>query len=210
MHIIGVIDLMGGQVVRGIAGRREAYRPIESCLADGSAPGEVARGFRDGLGLSTVYVADLDAIGGAEPAWRVYAALEELGMRLWVDAGIREVQQATRLEAAGVDSIVAGLETLAGPGELSALVERLGPERLVFSLDLKAGEPLGETAAWGKADAYGIAGQALEAGVQRMIVLDLARVGTGEGLGTEAVWAWVRERERGVELTAWSVWERPA
>ena len=30
MRIIGVIDLMRGQVVGGVAGRRETYRPIQS------------------------------------------------------------------------------------------------------------------------------------------------------------------------------------
>lgn len=202
MRVIPVIDLMAGRVVRGVAGRRETYRPIESRLAESSDPLDVARAFRDALGLSTVYLADLDAIGGAEPAWRTYAALAELGMHVWVDAGIRDGRRADRLELAGVDTIVAGLETVPGPRVLRALMEQLGAARIVFSLDLKAGEPLGDSAAWDKADARGIAARALDLGVRRMMVLDLARVGMGDGLGTEALCAWLRRRDADVELVA--------
>jgi hypothetical protein len=67
MRIIPVMDLMAGQVVRGIAGRRAEYRPLVSPLCGSSAPLEVARAFR-GLGFSEMYLADLDAIAGATPA----------------------------------------------------------------------------------------------------------------------------------------------
>ena len=36
MRIIPVLDLMQGQIVRGIAGQRESYRPIKSSLVAGS------------------------------------------------------------------------------------------------------------------------------------------------------------------------------
>ena len=50
MKILPVIDLMQGCVVRGIGGRREEYRPIESRLARDSRPVSVGRdGVRRGL-----------------------------------------------------------------------------------------------------------------------------------------------------------------
>jgi hypothetical protein len=61
----------------------------------------------------------------------------------------------------------------------------VGRERLIFSLDLKLGQPLGNSAGWRGLDAWGIARTALEIGVRRMIVLDLARVGMDGGVGTE-------------------------
>ena len=42
MKILPVIDLMGGQVVRGVAGRRDQYRPVVSRLTPSSAPLDVA------------------------------------------------------------------------------------------------------------------------------------------------------------------------
>ena len=42
MQIIPVLDLLGGQVVRGVGGRREAYRPVRSVLTTSSEPRQVA------------------------------------------------------------------------------------------------------------------------------------------------------------------------
>ena len=62
MRVIPVIDLMGGQVVRGVAGRRSEYRPVESRIAGDARPATVARAFVDEFGFEAAYVADLDAI----------------------------------------------------------------------------------------------------------------------------------------------------
>jgi phosphoribosylformimino-5-aminoimidazole carboxamide ribotide isomerase len=133
-------------------------------------------------------LADLDAIGGAEPAMETYTAIRSLGSSLWVDAGLRDAGQAGMLASAGIEKIVAGLETLAAPEELTLLCAQLGGDRVVFSLDLKNGVPLGDKSAWGR-DPRGIVSQAIGAGIRNLIVLDLTRVGSGSGLGTEELCA---------------------
>src|SRR3954464_835222 len=130
MRVIGVIDLKGGVVVRGVAGRRHEYRSIVSRLCGSAAPAEVAGALGRHFGLEELYLADLDAIGGAGPAWAVYREVQALGVRLWVDAGVRTAEQGLRLGRAGVDSVVVGLETVSGPGVLGQLASELG-ERLV-------------------------------------------------------------------------------
>jgi phosphoribosylformimino-5-aminoimidazole carboxamide ribotide isomerase len=187
MRVIPVIDTLRGQVVRGVAGRRHEYRPVSSRLTPSAEPLAVARAFRDHFGLTELYLADLDAIAGAPAALATYAALHADGFRLWVDAGIRRAEDARLLAEADVEGIVAGLETLRGPEAVHALCDQYGSERVIFSLDLKGGLPLGEVAAWQAADACAIAAQAIGCGVRRLIVLDLARVGVSEGLGTEAL-----------------------
>jgi phosphoribosylformimino-5-aminoimidazole carboxamide ribotide isomerase len=179
MRIVPVLDLMHGEVVRGVGGRRHEYRPIVSRLSASSRPLDVADALASHYGLSELYVADLDAIGGGEPAWPVYAALHQRGFRLWVDAGIATRTRACQLAVAGIDSIVAGLETLAGPAELEAMAQTF-EKCLVFSLDLHQGQPLGDSAVWHRRDAKEIAALAVHLGVCRLLVLDLARVG-GDG-----------------------------
>src|SRR5262245_16150446 len=137
MRVIPVLDIMNGVVVRGIGGRREEYRPIISQLTKSVLSVDVARAFRDKLGLIEIYLADLDAIAGAAPAWNIYGAIQSLGFRLWVDAGVRDVDRALDLAQAGIENVVLGLETLAGPRECEAICQRLGPGRVIFSLDLK-------------------------------------------------------------------------
>ena len=184
MRILPVIDLKGGLVVRGVAGRRQEYRPVVSRLTPSSRPIDVAGAFRDHLGLDHLYLADLDAIAGAAPALELYADLRALGFHLWIDAGLRDEESAWPVVEAGPDRIVAGLETLAGPAALTGLCRRLG-RRVVFSLDLKDGRPLGDMAGWKGLDPQSLAEEALAQGVQSLILLDLARVGLGAGTGTE-------------------------
>src|SRR5947207_216178 len=87
--ILPVLDLMHGQIVRGVAGNRAAYRPVESRLVRSADPLTVARAFRTQFGFTEFYLADLDAIQGGRPALDVYHALRADGYRLWIDAGIR-------------------------------------------------------------------------------------------------------------------------
>ena len=183
MQIVPVLDLMHGEVVRGVGGRRREYRPIVSRLTASSRPLDVADALASHFGFGEFYVADLDAIGGGEPAWPLYAALRQRRFRLWVDAGVRQMTHACQLADAGIESIVAGLETVTGPAELATMAQAFG-ERLVFSLDLHQGQPLGDGDAWHSQDAEGIAAQAVRLGVRRLLVLDLARVGSGSGTGT--------------------------
>jgi phosphoribosylformimino-5-aminoimidazole carboxamide ribotide isomerase len=185
MRVVPVIDLQDGQVVHGFAGRRQEYRPIVSCLTASCDPLDVARAFRDQLGLTELYLADLDAIAGHPPALAVYSDLQSLGLTLWVDAGVRDASMIATLATAGISAIVVGLETVAGPGELGKILERLDAARVVFSLDLKEGRPLGDASRWKGPDSWSITEQAITYGVQRLIVLDLARVGVGSGTGTE-------------------------
>jgi phosphoribosylformimino-5-aminoimidazole carboxamide ribotide isomerase len=185
MQIIPVLDIMHGQVVRGIGGRRDQYGPIVSQLTKSTEPVEVAQAIRARYGFDEHYVADLDAIMGQPPAWSVFNDLHAAGFRLWVDAGVRETQDARRLREAGVATIVAGLETLAGPEVLHQLCRELGSECILFSLDLKAGRSLGRADSWVSADPLTIAHLAIAAGIRRLLVLDLAHVGAGTGTGTE-------------------------
>jgi len=184
MYVLPVLDVMNGVVVRGIAGRRAEYQPIISRLTSSTQPLEIARAFRDHFGLTELYLADLDAIAGRRPAFDVYANLRADGFRLWVDAGIRHAADGDVLDFAGIEGIVAGLETLAGPTVLEELCRYLGSSRIVFSLDLKHGGLLGNRLAWQSSDPLALARQAVACGVSRLIVLDLAHVGVGGGTGT--------------------------
>lgn len=183
MRVLPVIDLLDGHVVRGVAGRRQEYRPIQSTLTEGSDPLEVARAIRERFGLATLYVADLDAILHHRPHLAILRTLAEAGFSMMVDAGIRGAEDATPIFAAGAQTIVAGLETLARPAELVSLIGRWGSERVVFSLDLKGGQSLGDQTAW-PAEPLEIVRSAVSADCTQIIVLDIAHVGTASGLPT--------------------------
>jgi phosphoribosylformimino-5-aminoimidazole carboxamide ribotide isomerase len=202
MAILPVLDVMHGRVVRGMGGRRNEYQPIRSCLTGSSVPRDVAGALHDKFGFREFYLADLDAIAGGQPAHAIYDGLHRNGHRLWVDAGIRTVDDARRLSDHRISSIVVGLETVDGPNTLAEICRSLGNDRVVFSLDLKEGHPLGNTAAWESWDSVHIARQAISAGVKRLLVLDLTRVGMGAGVGTEDLCSRLRMACSDLEITA--------
>jgi HisA/HisF family protein len=202
MQVIPVLDIEGGAVVWGIRGRRHEYRPIVSRLIRSSLPCDVAKAFRDQLGLTELYLADLGAIIGSPPAFSVYSALRELGCTLWVDAGVRTTADAFSLAHAGIERIVLGLETIQGPQTLRECCQVLDPDRLVFSLDLKENRPLGDLSRWRSTDPRALADEAIAAGIRTVIVLDLARVGTGWGTGTEEFCARLAADHPRLELLA--------
>jgi phosphoribosylformimino-5-aminoimidazole carboxamide ribotide isomerase len=207
MRIIPVIDLMAGQVVRGVAGRRKDYRPIQSPLVADPQPTTVARAFA-ALGFAEAYVADLDAIKGAEPAWDTYQAIASCGLKLWIDAGISTVQRAEQMASfspAGegrLAGIVVGLESLKSPWLIGDTLPPIGPDRFIFSLDIRGGKPITRYKGWQNAPPEAIGRIICNQGVRRMIVLDVARVGTNDGVGTEEICRSLREYCPGLELTA--------
>ena len=122
MRVIPVLDLKGGCVVHAVAGRREEYQPIRSVLVVSTAPLEVAAAFRRILGLRELYIADLDAIAGVEPAYETLAGLAKLGCHLMVDAGVKDRVRTERLLDLGVSRVVLALESLSGPAVLDRVL----------------------------------------------------------------------------------------
>src|SRR5262245_50516256 len=154
MRVIPVVDLMNGQVVRGIAGRRSEYRPLISpSESGGDTLVSVASVYVKKFGFDTAYVADLDAITQGHGNESLWERIADAGLKLWLDAGVSSKSSATvvmrALERFTTDSIViAGLESLGAYEYLSELVSFLGPEGLAFSLDLKHGRPITQIEKW--------------------------------------------------------------
>jgi phosphoribosylformimino-5-aminoimidazole carboxamide ribotide isomerase len=202
MLVLPVIDLQRGVAMHGRAGQRAQYRPVKSVLAAAADPLALARAFLVELGLDQIYIADLDAIAGRSPDWANHQALLELGLRLWLDAGIAHEDQLARLFDRLGERVVGvlGLETLASPAALQLMLARYGPDRLVVSLDLDAGVPRTRIAAWQTDDAITLAERLLELGVRRLILLDLRRVGMREGTGTESLLRQLRAHDARLQI----------
>lgn len=148
MRLIPVLDLKQGVVVRGVGGRRDEYRAVESRVARSADPLEVANSLHATFGFREFYLADLDAIAGAPPHSNVIRELVRREMRLSVDAGLRDVAAGRALLDAGVDRVIAALESSPGPEQLRSLVKALGPERVTFSVDMKGGALLTAGEGW--------------------------------------------------------------
>jgi phosphoribosylformimino-5-aminoimidazole carboxamide ribotide isomerase len=204
VQVIPVLDLMGRQVVRGVAGRRSEYRPVQSGIAKSADPGEVAEALVAKFNFQRVYVADLDAIAGGEPDWQSYRAISAAGLSLWLDAGLGDCNSARRIvefheSGRAIERIVLGLESISAPHVLAELVVACGTQRAVFSLDLQAGRPLAAPA-WQSMSPRQIAAAAVGCGIEALILLDLADVGTYQGTGTAELCRYLRQKHPKAQL----------
>lgn len=194
MLIYPVLDLLGGIVVRGVAGQRDRYAAIQSTLCDSADPLTVATTLSEQFGLQRFYLADLDAILYGQPNRDTWNQLRAAGFELLIDAGVRDESTARQVLHSGADAVILGLETCSDPELPARLLNDVAPERVWFSLDLKHGQPLGDLSRWGTSSPLDIARCVLAAGIRNLIVLDLAGVGVGAGVPTLGLCREIKEQ----------------
>jgi phosphoribosylformimino-5-aminoimidazole carboxamide ribotide isomerase len=206
LKTVPVIDLSQGTVVHAIAGERAKYRPVKSKLTDRCDPFGIARFFHDLYGFNLAYVADLDAIAGKSVDVDSVQQIAAAGLDCWLDAGVGSVRRAEQLKRIAdrisqLSAVVLGLESLTDPVCLQRCLETLGPERTIFSMDLRNGTPITPSPTWQRYSPLEICEQVIREGIRRIIVLDLARVGTGGGLATVDLCQALLSAHPGLEVT---------
>ncbi len=182
MRIVPVIDLKDGIVVHARRGRRADYAPLRSPLVEGCEPVAVARALCALCRSSTMYVADLDALAGAPVNEMALAALSEVA-EPWVDAGATTHERAATLARAGAARNVIGTESL----EPGAEIDRSGTPPVVLSVDLRDGRLISPDPQLAGRSAIAAASLARRLDVHELLVIDLARVGSGSGPPLNAV-----------------------
>lgn len=200
MKIIPVIDIQNGVTVRGVAGERESYQPLKSLLTESVDPSVVLKVLQDSFGLSDFYVADLDAIQHQQPNRCTLAELQQYDGMMYCDAGVRSLDDAEILDELHVSHIVLGLESLTTVDLAKSLMAQYGPERLVFSLDMKQGTPLAVAEEWRHSTVLEVFRHAADIGYRRFIVLDLAAVGMGSGISSLDVCRTIRKELSEAEI----------
>jgi HisA/HisF family protein len=175
MNVIPVLDLRGGVVVQARMGERHRYQPIVSPLSPTSAPVDVMRGLLTVHAFTTFYLADLDAIeatGDNAPALHRLRA-EFPSLTLWVDNGVADVRAAKRWLNADLGHLVVGSESQKDMALVRHVVAEnpADHDRVVLSLDFRGEAFQGPRALLDDVTAW----------PQRLIVMTLARVGSGAG-----------------------------
>lgn len=204
-RLIPVLDVMNGAVVRAVGGDRKSYRPVRSALVTDPDPVGVARALLRSAGAGELYVADLDVLTGAghvSPATQ--ELIEACGVPVWLDAGIGRTDVLDWPRHPNLRPVV-GFETCRVPEILTETLLEPLRRPVAFSLDLRHGQLLGDWKAWGlenDRDALALARRVIGTGVGALIVLDLARVGTGTGAGTDDLLRAIRAEFPDIDLIA--------
>ncbi len=170
MHIIPVLDIKDGLVVRARMGNRDAYQPIETPLSSTANVLDVANGLRALHPFPVFYVADLDSIQDRPSPRNVLNQLMPLLTKsdIWLDAGFRDRAQLEPILATRGILPVLGSESQTDSSVLETLCTN---PRLILSLDFRGDEFLGPPSILEDAENW----------PSRVIVMTLGRIGANAG-----------------------------
>jgi len=184
LKIIPVLDILDGAAVHAVRGQRKQYKPLESRLCASPCPLDVAGAFKK-LGFTELYVADLDAILGKDQRLLpVKQIARKSKTRLMVDAGISDLKRAEDALKSGASKLVIGTETLSSAEFVRDALCSFGRDRVIVSLDLMNSKMLGSFSK-GLSSAIAVLRDFIGMGLTQVIVLDLARVGSGQGVNID-------------------------
>jgi phosphoribosylformimino-5-aminoimidazole carboxamide ribotide isomerase len=182
LKVIPVLDILNGVAVHAVRGRREAYKAVKSVLCASAKPFDIAVTFKN-LGFGELYVADLNAITGNHENFEVIEQIaEKTGMQLMVDAGTADIAKARTVLRLGASKVIIGTETLTEIGFVEEAVHSLGPDHVIVSLDMKDGKLLGKFNPHKFSNPIAVLCEFQRIGLTQAILLDLARVGSEEGV----------------------------
>jgi phosphoribosylformimino-5-aminoimidazole carboxamide ribotide isomerase len=182
MKVIPVLDVLSGVAVHAVRGRRKEYQALKSALCASTDPVDVAAAFK-ALGFSELYLADLDAITGGQPSFSLFKKIvDTTGLELMVDVGVTNLKRAEKVLDSSVSKVIIGTETLTSTSFVAKAVESFGTEKVVVSLDMMNDRIVGRFELGRLAEPMLFLRELEGLGVSQIIVLDLAKVGSDEGV----------------------------
>src|ERR1700752_1100403 len=128
-RIIACLDVDGGRVVKGVQ--------FEN-LRDAGDPAELARA-HSAAGADEVVLLDISAAHERRATLldTVRRAAAQLFVPFTVGGGIRTLEDAAAVFAAGADKISINSAALADPGLITRIAERFGSQAVVVAIDAK-------------------------------------------------------------------------
>jgi phosphoribosylformimino-5-aminoimidazole carboxamide ribotide isomerase len=188
MILLPAIDLKDGACVRLVRGE------MASATQFNFDPAAQARDFA-AVGFTWLHVVDLDgAFAGASVNGEAVRAIRRGVPQMIIElgGGIRDRGAIDAWLDLGIDRVVLGTAALHNPG-LVRMAARDNPDRIVVGIDGRNGKVAVE--GWAQTSEIGIVELGLrfaDAGVAAIVVTDIARDGTLEGIDAEAIGAFAK------------------
>ena len=182
MEVIPAIDLLGGKVVR-------LYKDdFDQVTEYPGAPVEIAAGYSS-AGIESLHVVDLDGARSGNPAHLdiITKITSTVGMAVQVGGGIRQIEQARAIIAAGAERVVVGSTAAKEPDTVIGWFGELGPDCIVVGVDVSienGGDPIVQTHGWTESSnqiLWSLMDKYMEAGARNFLCTDISRDGTLEG-----------------------------
>lgn len=136
LQVIPAIDLMNGKVVRLSRGDAKTAKTY----AQFGGPVETAKKWKQD-GAKKLHIIDLDAAFGTGSNLAVIAEIARVApLPIQVGGGIRTVEAAEKLLAAGISQVILGALAFKDPEAIPRIQEKFGKDSVIVALDNKDGK----------------------------------------------------------------------
>ncbi len=179
--IIPVIDIKNGEAVSGKSGNRETYTPLKTVFTKSSDPITIAHELKK-FGFSRIYIADLDAIEGNNSNLKIAGEINKI-IPVMFDSGIKNISGVQKI-LDKVDKVIIATETIENFDDIELIFSSFPKQNLVLSVDIKDGNVLGKHI---KVDFEDVLKKIKEINPFEVILLDISRVGTENGVDHELI-----------------------
>ncbi len=194
MIVFPAIDLLDGNCVRLVEGKREAM----TIYSD--QPVEVARGWQE-AGATWVHVVDLNAAFGFGDNRDVVCRIcEETLLKVQLGGGLRTTDAVQRVQRLGVARVVVGTAAVKKPAWVAELVSEFGADTVAAALDVRDGRVA--IRGWEEqepVDPLELARTWAESGLKHVIYTDIRR--DGKLVGPDVEGAVRLAKETGLKVT---------
>jgi phosphoribosylformimino-5-aminoimidazole carboxamide ribotide isomerase len=182
MEVIPAIDLLGGKVVRLYKG------DFEQVTEYPDSPIEVASRYGD-AGVHSLHIVDLDGARTGKFAHLdiITEITSTVGLAVQVGGGIRQIEQARAIIAAGAERVVVGSTAAQDPDLVISWFGELGPDAIIVGVDVAiegAADPVVKTHGWTESSGqtlWDLMDKYMTAGARNFLCTDISRDGTLEG-----------------------------
>ncbi|MFX0201294.1 MAG: HisA/HisF-related TIM barrel protein [Candidatus Hodarchaeota archaeon] len=187
MQIIPVLDIKGYPspiAVQAYRGERNKYGPLISVLCDSSDPLLLATNLEHKLGISTIYIADLDGIQLQTRNWTLIKNIQaKTNLRLYLDTGIRMKKDLYQIIDWEIDFPIIATETMVDHQEILEGIRGLKQgHKIVISIDLWKGKVLSKDPVIANLPFKSLLSTFDYNQVAGFIVLELTQIGTQTGV----------------------------
>ena len=182
MEVIPAIDLLGGKVVR-------LFKGDFNQVTEYPEPPTVVAERYGNAGVKSLHIVDLDGARNGEFGNLdvITEITSSVGLAVQVGGGIRQIDQARAIIAAGAERVVVGSTAAKNPDTVISWIGELGPDAIIVGVDVSidgAADPVVKTHGWTESSGqtlWELMETYMTAGARNFLCTDISRDGTLEG-----------------------------
>ncbi|TFG08729.1 MAG: hypothetical protein EU539_01390 [Promethearchaeota archaeon] len=177
-RVIPVIDILNSEAVHAKKGERNKYAPLKSKILDTTDPFKIVKSLKEKFDFSEIYIADLDSILKKKANFHLLKKIMTVSdVKILLDPGIINKDDILNFSNLKLHKLIVGLETIKSLEVIKEIINILGEDKLILSVDMYDGRIISRIKNLNKKNPLDYIINFKKLGVKELLLLDLFRVG---------------------------------